>query len=203
MPTGIIRNTRVAKNRDGENQVRILEVEIDDGDDVQTCEFVIAGGIDYHPPIGAKVFLTGEGNAWKIVIGVDDEVVPTVGVGEYKTYSVDTSDPPVIKGFVHLKSDGEIEIDAAGGANVTIEPGGDVVLNSGSGTAVEFARLKTAFDQLKSDHDSLVSSYNTHKHVTTATVDSGPLGLIAATTSTGSPTTADIDPAESNTIRIP
>jgi hypothetical protein len=72
-------------------------------------------------------------------------------------------------------------------------------INDGNGTAVEFSRLKTAFDQLKSDFDGLVTIFNAHVHpgVTAGAAST----LITATPDT--PSTANINPAESSTVQIP
>lgn len=81
---------------------------------------------------------------------------------------------------------------------------GQVVINEGSNFAVRFNELETAFDQFKSDFNSFVNStYNTHIHSTTATIDSGPPGVIAPTTSTGTPTSADVSPAKIDDVRVP
>ena len=103
-------------------------------------------------------------------------------VGEFRTYGTDTNGAEVF--YTWIKSDGTMEI------------GGD------TDNMVRFSELKTAFDQLKSDFDSLVSSYNGHIHITTATVGATPtVGVIAVTTSTGSPTTANIDPSKIDEIK--
>lgn len=69
---------------------------------------------------------------------------------------------------------------------------GVLELNGNEDFAVRFNELKTAFDQLKSDFDD-------HTHVTTATISTGPAGAI----SPPSPSTADIDPAKIEEIKVP
>jgi len=87
--------------------------------------------------------------------------------------------------------EGTIKIDAT-----------EIHLNGDGDTAVKYSELETAFNQLKDDFDNFVSTYNAHTHTTTATVGVGPVGVIAPTTSTGSPSTADITPAEEDSIKL-
>jgi hypothetical protein len=94
----------------------------------------------------------------------------------------------------------------AGGAPAAIvhcREDGQLVLNNGGGTAVEFARLKIAFDQLKADFDALVDFINGAPGIGhTHTCPAGG-GMTTAMTGTGSHTSADIDPSESPTIEVP
>ena len=76
-------------------------------------------------------------------------------------------------------------------------------LNGNADYAVRYNELKTAFDQLKSDLDSLVTTYNAHIHITTATVAATAVpGVIAPTVSTGSPSTADMSGAKVDKVKI-
>jgi hypothetical protein len=181
---GEIKSSEVRKNKDGETDVLMLTTELADPDDLQSIQLVTQSGEDYHPKEGSKIIIVTIGESFKVAIACDDGIVPTVDEGERRMYSIDSGGS--VAAVIYLKSDGTVEI------------------NNGGGTAVEFSRLKTAFDQLKSDFDDLVSKYNAHIHATTAvTGGGGPVGVIAPTTSTDSPTTADIDPAESNTVTLP
>lgn len=81
------------------------------------------------------------------------------------------------------------------------------IINNGSGTAVEFARLKTEFNQLKSEYDNFVAAYLAHIH---SGVTPGPptsfSGIPAPPTppvTTPAPSTAVIDNAESDTVKLP
>lgn len=106
-----------------------------------------------------------------------------------------------------LALDGNKVILDATDFNVEIK-GLDLTLLEGTDFAVRYNELETAFNQLKSDFDALVTDYNSHTHpaTTTATVGPGPtLGdvTVTPTTTTGSPTTADITPAKCDKINLP
>lgn len=64
--------------------------------------------------------------------------------------------------------------------------------------ATKFNELKTGFDALKADHNTLVSLYNAHVHsgVTTGAGSSGP------TPSQGTSSTASIDDAKNETVKF-
>lgn len=74
---------------------------------------------------------------------------------------------------VRIKTDGTVEIGATGSTMQPIALGDDV---------------KSELDALKSTLDNLVTAYNSHIHITTATVGAGAVpGIIAPTTSAGTP----------------
>lgn len=183
MPVGEVKSSEIGKNRDGDLSVRLLQVEISDPDDLQTVQLMTAGGDDYSPPDGSIAVIVKSGDSWKMAVAVDDNVEPADDLekGERELYS---SDGGARKAKLRLKKDGQ------------------QVLNDGGDTAVAFSRLQTAFDQLKSDFDALVAKYNPHVHPVNALPGPSPIPT-AVTTSTGSPTTADIAPAESPTVELP
>ena len=103
-------------------------------------------------------------------------------VGEKRIFSTDANGVEQIS--LHLKNDG------------TAEFGGN------SDFMVRYSDLETAFNQLKSDLNALTTAYNSHIHITTATVLATPTpGIIAPTLSTGTPSTADISGAKINEIK--
>jgi hypothetical protein len=122
--------------------------------------------------------------------------------------------------YVYVKDDGKIELTTLGDAKVTldtdgtmtvknssgsmvVDSNGNAVFHGGSDTAVAYTDMKSAFDTLKTDLNSLITAYNAHIHITTATVSAGPPGVLAPTTSTGTPTTADMSGAEVATVKLP
>jgi hypothetical protein len=186
LEAGTIRNTAVKANRDGENPVRMLDVEMSSPSDVQSVQSVSIGGVDFHPLPGAKVVVAQVGGAWKMAIVLEDGLTPSAGAGEKFLYSQDSGG--ALAALIKLRNDSTME------------------LNGDADFAVAFNDLKTAFDQLKSDYDALVTAYNAHIHITTATVTEGPppvIGVISPTVSTGTPTTANIDPAKVATVKLP
>jgi hypothetical protein len=76
---------------------------------------------------------------------------------------------------------------------------GKHVFNNGEDWAVRFSELETAFNQLKDDYDSLVTTFNTHAHagVSTGGGTSGP------PTATGAASTADISGAKVEEVQLP
>ena len=165
--TGIVTGREVQKNIDGTVEKLLLQVQITDPDDIQTVEQMTQSGEDTNPANGAKVVIVQNGVSYKMAIAVDDGIVPTMNPGEKKLYSISSG---AIQAFINLLANGDIE------------------LNGNAKSAVSFAELKTAFDQLKSDFDTHI-----HSGVTTG---AGVSGVPTAST------TADIDPAEVDTVRL-
>jgi hypothetical protein len=125
---------------------------------------------------------------------LDDETVE-VNVNDGKaTVSIDTS------GNVSITSDGDVTITSDG--NVTTSAT-ETVVQDGTDWAIQFTAMKTAFDQLKNELNALVTVYNAHIHITTATVGMGPPGVIAPTVSTGTSPTASMDGAKITDVRLP
>jgi len=90
-----------------------------------------------------------------------------------------------------------------GTSTVLIEDG-QITFNEGSDYAVRYSELETAYNQLKSDFDTFVSTYNSHIHITTATIGATPTpGVLSPTVSTGSPSTGDITGAKISEIKMP
>jgi len=94
--------------------------------------------------------------------------------------------------FIAVLDDGTVEIS-----------GTTTTLNGGTDWAVQYTALKSAFDTLVTDVNNLVTAYNAHIHITTATVGVGPPGVIAPTTSTGTPTTADMTSSKIADLKVP
>jgi len=138
---GKVTGSRIAKNKDGAGNVRLLQVEITTPEDIQTVELISGGGEEYNPPNDSLVLITQVSDAWKLGIGINDGIAPSMDEGERKIYSIAAA---AISAYINLLNDGIIEI------------------NGNSDFAVRYNALKTAFDQLKSD-------YNAHKHPTAAT----------------------------------
>lgn len=178
MKIGTVIKSEIRKNRDGVQNTVMLQVEMDDADDIQSVELMPHAGMDYRPLPGSKVFVVESGAAYRLAIASKDAVEPSSAVGEQKMYSVDAAG--LVRAMVHWMEDGQL------------------VLNMGAGTAVEFKRLKTAFDQLKGDFDAHIHAYVS---------PSGPaLTSVPTLSNTGAPpapSIADIDPAESPTVNVP
>ena len=175
--TGIVTGQEIGKNLDGENDVRIIQVEVTEPDDVQTIQQISVSGDDISPVNGDTVVIIEVSEAYKIVIGSQDKISPTVLDGERKIYSqADGS----IKSYIYCKADGVLE------------------LNGNADFAVRFSELETAFNTLKDDFNSFVTTkYNTHVHPT------APVGPTTPPSLVGTSSTADVSGAKIETIKVP
>lgn len=184
----VVKSTEIRKNRDGDHDVLMITAEIGDTDDVQSIELACAMGEDFNPPAGTRLILQETGSAYKVAVAGDDGIAPTTNVGERKIYSISGG---AVSAVAYFKADGTLQ------------------LNNGSGTAVEFARLKKAFNQLKSDFDMHTHSYGPLMDslgVGVKALSPVPIPLppeFALTTATTTASSADIDPAESKTVKLP
>ncbi len=194
MALGIITSHKIGKNRDGDADRILLQVKMLD-EDVRTVELFPGAGVDSNPANGCRVEVV-EANGVKISGIVSDDIAPESDPGEYEIYSTDS--PAVAKkASVKLASNGDITITAFTGAKIEIKADGDIILNSGTDTAVKFSELETAFNQLKDDFDDFVNTvYNLHNHPT------APVGPVSTPSVTGSPSTADISAAEVPEVKL-
>lgn len=81
-----------------------------------------------------------------------------------------------------------------GGGFVNITPNGNIELNGNADSV-------TAFNDMKAAFDTLVTNFNNHIHLTTATVTGGdPVGVISVPTVSS---TADMSGAEVPTVKVP
>ena len=179
MQIGKITGREIRTNRDGGNDVVLLQVEVSDSDDIQTAELYRGAGVDCNPPDGSTVVLLGAGPAWQIAIAVNDNVTP------------DGLDEAVYE--IYASSSGSKT------AKINLDPGGDVMINDGSDWAVQYTALKSAFDTLKGDFNNLVTAYNAHVHtgVTAGPASSGPPAA------PGVSSTADMSSSKINSIKVP
>ena len=68
-----------------------------------------------------------------------------------------------------------------------------IELNGNTNFAIKYLEMKTAFDTLRTELNTLITAYNTHIHVTTATIGaSATPGILSPTVSTGTPAVADM-----------
>jgi len=160
-------------------QIKVLRATIDP----RTCENY-RGDTSPHPDDIALLLQVGDDPDDLVVIGIDDTIARVSQAGEQRLYSYDESRN--ILASLYLNNNAE------------------VVVNEGTDYAVAYTKLENAFNTLKQDFDNLVTTYNTHIHTTTATVGaSATPGVISPTTSTGSPSTADITIAKIEKVRLP
>ncbi len=96
---------------------------------------------------------------------------------------------PVDK-FVSMFSEIEAIIVTIGDITIKVNKDG-IILNEGENGLVKIVELTNKVNELVQTVNSLISSYNTHIHVTTATIGPGPaVGVISPTTSQATTATA-------------
>jgi len=162
-----------------------VKAEIYKGDTNYATRFGSPGDDSKPLPGDSVLLLDLETRGGKVAVGyVDPKNASSVDDGERHIYSRDADGN--IKAFVRWLKTGILRLNGTGDF------------------AVRFIALQTAFNQLKTDHDDLVTKHNTHVHITTAVVGGGGgAGTISPTVTTGSPTTADIAPAKISEIEVP
>jgi hypothetical protein len=190
MIVGALLRREVTTNLDGDKPVYMLQVEGTDPDDIQSVQLFKHGGEDYNAPDGSKVVVVPIGDgAWLLAIAVDDGIAPEIDPGGKEVYSTDNNGNKMAR--IACQPDGTIEIGTLGHLE-------------SPDYMVRFNELKKAFDQLKDDFDALVGTYNGHTHPVLNATPAGPGAVITdTTTATGDETTADIDPAKIEEVKIP
>jgi hypothetical protein len=146
--------------------------------DPRTCENYTGDRIP-HPGGIAILLQAGDDPDDLLMVAYDDQVARQATAGEHRVYSYD-QDLNVL-------------------ASVYCNKDSEVVINDGQDWAVQFSALKSAFEELRDDHNALLSEYKTHIHGGVLAGDKVTL----ATVSTQLPSTADISPAKVDKIRIP
>jgi hypothetical protein len=101
-------------------------------------------------------------------------------VGGNRIYSTDADG--VVQSVIYLRANGDAEI------------------NGTEDNMVRFTKLKEAFDTLKSDHNKLVTAFNTHLHPTAAVGPPSPPTPIPNSIP-AIPSTADISGAKIDNVK--
>lgn len=147
MQIGIVRGREIRKNRNGEGDVILLQVEISDADDIQTVELMTQAGDESSPVNGSFVLIMQLGPAWVVAVTANDLIPPEIAEGERRVYSQDGGSR---KATIYWRTDGQLELNGTGDY------------------AVRFNALETAFNELK-------AKFNTHTgHVVSAVVPTVP-----------------------------
>jgi hypothetical protein len=142
--TGTVTGREVGKNRDGDHDRLLLQVQISNADDIQTVEYVSLPGQDENPIDGTRVFIIDAGASYKIAIAADDGIAPAMSEGEKRLYSLDSSG--TIQAFINMLKTGIIEINGNGDfavrwtalntglQNMLTALNADIVVAGGAGT---------------------------------------------------------------------
>jgi phage gp45-like len=156
MPSlGTITGQEIKKNRNGEVDVRLLQVQFSNERDIQTVQHFNPSGEDSAPIKGDQVLVLDLGLAYKVAVGMQDILAAVMGAGEKKLYSRDVDGN--IAAFVNLLSGGNIE------------------LNGNADFAARFSNLESMVSDLNTKYDA-----HTHPDPvsgSTGTPSNAPLGL--------------------------
>ena len=137
---GIITGSRIGTNRDGDASRRLLQVQMLD-EDVRTVELITLAGDDTNPANGCRCEVV-DSSGVKICTAITDDLTPEVAAGERELYSTD-SPATEKRARIKLASNGDITIDAYGGAKIEVKADGTVTINSGTKSAVTWEDLNT------------------------------------------------------------
>jgi hypothetical protein len=150
------------------NFVKISEIDFDDfgrriikflrlgKDDVQTAEEASPFGIDSSPlkDMVAIYAKTGARGDTTIVGYLNRNKI--ADLGETRIYSTASDDESDVKMYIHLKNDGTAEF---GGTDDNL---------------TRFNKLKEGFDELKTDFNNFITTFNTHQHPETGATTGPP-----------------------------
>lgn len=136
--TGRVTGRQTAKNRDGAESVRLLQVVVTDRDDVQTVQLVSQTGEESNPPDGSAVVLVPAGPALKLAVAMLDRVAPDLAVGGKRIYST-AADGKTVMAEVRLDPDGTITARNPG-ATITITPAGLVTIDADGETVINSSK---------------------------------------------------------------
>ena len=176
------------------------------GPDDKKKYYVLDGfGSAYMPPINTRALVTGSANKDEnFVIGVLNKIdISILSNGESMIFSTNEEGTEIVSQIIH-RNTGDIEINKniSGNATILIKADGAIELNGNADFLAGFTDLKSGFDTLKDDVNNLITAYNAHIHITTATVGATPApGVIAPTTSAGTPSTASIDASKKENLK--
>lgn len=148
--------------------------------DVQEKNQIAPFGIDSNPIKDMiAIYMPTSEIGREVVVGYINKN-QIADIGEIRIHSTDADGNDSIS--LHLKNDG------------TAEFGGD------SDFMVRYSALETAFNELKADFNSLVTKYNSHIHPFVG-LAAGVPGFTTPTTTTETPSTADITGAKIDEIK--
>jgi len=157
------------------DDIQLVKISILAGETQDGVERLQNYGFSSVPPNGSEAFV-GYLNGNR-----DHGVVLVVDNGEHRPRNL---------------KDGESVFYSKHGQTVLLNENGEYVFEGGTDFGVKFDELKTAFDQLKSDHDS-------HIHLAGAILDGDGAACTGATAAVAVGSTANINPAKVTKVRLP
>jgi phage gp45-like len=109
--SGIITGREITKNKDGENDRVMLQVQVSNKDDIQTIEYVSLPGQDENPVDGSRIIIFEISPSYRVAIAVDEGVTPEMDEGEKRIYALSGSS---VVSMIKLLKTGIIEINGNG-----------------------------------------------------------------------------------------
>lgn len=160
----------------GKRLVKFLRLGLDD---VQENHVSSPHGIDSNPvkdmtAVYAQTSVKGE----SVIIGYINSNA-LAEIGELRLFSTD--------------SDGGLE------AEIRLRNNGDIEINGDADNMVRFSDLETGFNALRSDLNTLISTYNSHIHPFVGVAVGAPAST-TPTTSTGTPSTSSIEDSKIDNV---
>lgn len=129
MKLATITGRKIGKNRDGDKDRIILQAEIIQGEDTRTIELFSQAGEDNNPANGCRVLIIPVSSSYQIGAAVSDDLAPEVNAGEREIYSTDN---PVTQKKARIK----------------LESDGNIILNQGTKSAINYTDLNSALQNL-------------------------------------------------------
>jgi hypothetical protein len=178
MQCGIIKGGSISKNKDGDKDRLLLQVEFMP-EDVRIVELINMSGEDTYPANGCRILVVNAGG-FLAGIAITDDLLPECEAGEKELYS--TNNPATSKL-----------------ARIKLNKSSEIILNQGTDYGVMFSKLKEVADELKQDITNLKSAFSSWVVVPN---DGGQALKTAAATWTGTALTKNIDAAKVTKVRI-
>jgi hypothetical protein len=152
--------------------------------DTQTADQALPFGIDSVPVKDLyAVYMETSVQDDNVIIGYLNPNA-LAQLGDLRLFATNASGTEQAR--IWIRNDGKIELGGTGARGTNVKH------------ATQYEALETAFNQLKSDFNDLVTKYNAHTHAYLP--GPGASAPTAPTTSTETPSTADITGAKLNNI---
>ena len=201
MEIGTIVSISIGTGYRNDKPAVLLNCQLEDPEDIREVEYWYSAGNYSLPSVGDAVIIAEISPEYLVAIATNRDIQTVEKHGETSLFSTDGD---TIKAKVSLLKDGNIELENDL-STITLNKNGDIELNNGDSSAVKFEALKIQFDILKTNFNTFVKTYNKHIHplVTPPPALPVPAPFVSLPSiQIGVPTTADISPAKSESIRV-
>lgn len=178
-----INSTTTTENFPGDiTGASIIATASASGEKGETAQVFSSDGLISNPAKGTVGLRISKGSLDIVVGSINYQIPIPENPGEKLLYSTD--------------ADGVIQ------CKLFMDAEGNFIFNDGSDNAVRYSALETAYDELNSKFNDLVSAFNSHVHPTAAPgVPSPPLPVPLVIPAI--PSTGDITPSKIEEIQVP